>query len=122
MCCAVAAKSSYRHASKIPHSLRQIGLSYRGFGKLWSAFGSFQPFITNDTVEPPTETLISRGNSTRLSVNYVKLKRASLSGRSYAVGRFSKDRKRVVKGRGVSVRVVFGGGRIDKKKTRELLK
>src|SRR3546814_5101587 len=40
MCCAVAAKSSYRHASKIPHSLRQIGLSYRGFGKLWSAFGS----------------------------------------------------------------------------------
>src|SRR3546814_4972439 len=90
MCCAVAAKSSYRHASKIPHSLRQIGLSYRGFGKLWSAFGSFQPFITNDTVEPPTETLISRGNSTRLSVNYVKLKRASLSGRSYAVGRFSK--------------------------------
>src|SRR3546814_5736105 len=82
MCCAVAAKSSYRHASTIPHSLRQMGLSYRGFGKLWSAFGSFQPFITNDTVEPPTETLISRGNSTRLSVNYVKLKRASLSGRS----------------------------------------
>src|SRR3546814_18720654 len=90
MCCAVAAKSSYRHASKIPHSLRQIGLSYRGFGKLGSAFGSFQPFITNDTVEPPTETLIYRGNSTRLSVNYFKLKRASLAGRSYAVGRFSK--------------------------------
>src|SRR3546814_14641475 len=61
-----------------------------GFVKLWSAVGSFQPFITNDTVEPPTETLISRGNSTRLSVNYVKLKRASLSVRSYAVGRFSK--------------------------------
>lgn len=39
------------HASKMPHSLRQIGLSYRGFAKLWSAFGSFQPFITNDTVE-----------------------------------------------------------------------
>src|SRR3546814_20876044 len=89
MCCAVAAKSSYRHASKIPHSLRQIGLSYRGFGKLWSAFGSFQPFITNDTVEHPTETLLSRGNSTRLRLNYAQQKRASLSGRSYAVGRFS---------------------------------
>src|SRR3546814_1197714 len=51
MCCSVAAKSSYRHASKMPHPLRQIGLSYRGFVELWSAFGSFQPFITNDTVE-----------------------------------------------------------------------
>src|SRR3546814_12147490 len=51
MCCAVAAKSSYRHASKMPHPLRQIGLSYRGFVELWYAFGSFQPFITNDNVE-----------------------------------------------------------------------
>src|SRR3546814_3146985 len=58
MCWAVAAKSSYRHASKMPHPLRQIGLYYSGSVELWSAFGSFQPFITNDTVESSNRAAI----------------------------------------------------------------